>query len=85
MGYPKDLDEYDELDLVKELLERLKLQEQGLCDYCRQSPTKPACRFPGRHKYKHEPKRNSIRSGRRVADHLRERFVALSRWWTQKR
>lgn len=82
MGYPKDLDEYDEQTLVKELMDRVKLQEQGLCDYCKQDPSKPSCRFPERHRLRFEPKRDRV--GRRVSDQLRERYVALSKWWNKK-
>lgn len=50
MSYPKDLDEYSWLDLQAEINERLKLQHEKKCDYCRRPlGCLPACRFPERH------------------------------------
>lgn len=49
MGYFKELDEFEELELNTELNRRRVLREQGLCDYCkRPNHTKP-CKFPFRH------------------------------------
>jgi len=50
MGYPMDLDEYDEARLVGELERRRALRVQGLCDYCERATELPPCKFPGRHK-----------------------------------
>jgi hypothetical protein len=50
MSYPLDLDEYSERSLQAELELRASLRSQGLCDYCRQTGDKPACKFPERHK-----------------------------------
>lgn len=48
MSYPKDLDEYNERELLQELERRKTLREQGKCDYCGgDGPV--ACKFPTRH------------------------------------
>ena len=50
MGFPLDLDEYDEKRLIDELARRVNLRAQGLCDYCaRPYGVKPSCKFPERH------------------------------------
>lgn len=50
MGYPLDLDEYDEARLVAELRKRRALRELGFCDYCGRPYNTPSCKFPDRHK-----------------------------------
>lgn len=52
MGYPGDLDEYDESELHIELTRRAKLRLKGLCDYCGRKPGTKPCMFPERHKGK---------------------------------
>lgn len=49
MGYPKDLDEYDEEQLQGELARRARLKEKGVCTYCERPQNAPSCRFPERH------------------------------------
>lgn len=50
MGYPRDLDEYDEKELDAEKRRRAERRNRGLCDYCERAPTSPPCRFPRRHR-----------------------------------
>lgn len=50
MSYPRDLDEFEEIELQKELDRRLKLRQSGRCDYCGREITTPICRFPDRHR-----------------------------------
>lgn len=49
MSLPIDIDEMPEERLVAELQRRAKARGAGLCDYCTQPPTVPACKFPDRH------------------------------------
>lgn len=50
MGYPMDLDEYDEVQLNAELDCRKQRRADGKCDYCnRPFKTQPSCKFPERH------------------------------------
>ncbi len=50
MGYPLDLDEYDEQRLAGELELRQGRRSQGLCDYCGREPDTNPCKFPERHR-----------------------------------
>lgn len=53
MSYSRDLDEYAESELLRELQRRNDLRREGSCDYCKRHMilTKDApCRFPNRHK-----------------------------------
>lgn len=51
MGYPIDLDEYDEKDLWHEIGRRAKARIFGKCDYCgRPKGEGRPCKFPDRHK-----------------------------------
>lgn len=53
MSYSRDLDEYNESELLRELQRRNDLRRDGNCDYCKRHRiiTKDApCRFPNRHK-----------------------------------
>ena len=51
MSYPRGIDELTEQELRDELILREARQQLGLCDYCnRLVDTKPACKFPERHK-----------------------------------
>jgi hypothetical protein len=53
MSYPRDLDEFSDAELREELASREKSRTEGLCDYCRRKlDSRPACRFPERHKRK---------------------------------
>lgn len=56
MSYPKDLDEYEALELENELFRRGVMRTCGRCDYCgRFINEEPACKYPSRHKgNKHE-------------------------------
>lgn len=49
MGYPKDLDEYNEDELARELQRRDRVRARGHCDYCDRLPSAPPCKFPWRH------------------------------------
>lgn len=77
MGYPLDLDEYEEERLIEEINRRVRLQEQGLCDYCERSPDTDPCKFPERHSFPIKNKR-SYRSGRRVSDLLRDKLLRIA-------
>lgn len=49
MSYPRDLEEYNEHELMTELERRRRLHAEGKCDYCgRRGDTNP-CRFEHRH------------------------------------
>lgn len=49
MGYPRDLDEYTEEELLEELAQRKKLRAEGKCDYCQRAGGTPPCKFTERH------------------------------------
>ncbi len=49
MSFLRGLDEHLERELESELLRRRVARMAGLCDYCGQSSSAPACRFPKRH------------------------------------
>lgn len=55
MSYPKDLDEYTDIELQSEVTRRLIAGNAGLCNYCStplREPTKmgwSSCVFPERH------------------------------------
>jgi len=49
VGFPQDLEEFSEEQLIKELNRRYDLRERGLCDYCEQPTAADPCRFPERH------------------------------------
>lgn len=78
MGYPIDLDEYEETRLIEELKRRIKLQERGMCDYCERVSDTPPCKFPDRHSRSDKNKR-SYRSGRRISDLLRDKLLRIAR------
>lgn len=51
MGYPVNLDEYEEWQLEAEIDRRRKLRAKGLCDYCERSigaGSRP-CKMTDRH------------------------------------
>jgi hypothetical protein len=50
MGYPLDLDEHEEHQLIKELARRAEARDGGLCDYCERSEDASVCKFPERHR-----------------------------------
>lgn len=56
MSYPKDLDEYDDEELMEELDKRAVRRKRGICDYCGQKFEAPSCRFPHRHKAPKTPR-----------------------------
>lgn len=47
--YPRDLDEYHSIELIRELERRIKLESEHKCNYCGQDVCSPKCRFPERH------------------------------------
>jgi hypothetical protein len=49
MSYPKDLDEYTNEELEKELRARAELRAKGICDYCGRNGASTPCKFPERH------------------------------------
>lgn len=49
MGYPRDLQDYEDHELVRELERRVSVRRQKLCDYCGRSPEETPCRYPNRH------------------------------------
>lgn len=50
MSYPRDLDEYSDVELVGEVTRRKEARAKGLCDYCNRPVSEPSCRFPLRHR-----------------------------------
>lgn len=50
MSYPKDIDDYEDKDLLAELALRAMRRERGVCDYCRRFSNDPPCKFPARHR-----------------------------------
>lgn len=50
MGYPRDLDEYEEAELIRELAMREDERMAGNCDYCHRPSESTPCKFPGRHR-----------------------------------
>lgn len=49
MSYPKDLDEYTDVELSAELLSRANRRSAGRCDYCDNYRNEGPCKFPQRH------------------------------------
>lgn len=49
MSYPRDLDEYTEDELRKELTRRIEARSKGNCDYCGRPGDSTPCRFDARH------------------------------------
>lgn len=45
----RGLDEYEDIELEKELRTRIHARANGLCDYCGRKPSEPPCKFPDRH------------------------------------
>lgn len=69
-----DLDEYDEVKLVKELIGRRIARDTGLCDYCGRKPNDGMCKFPERHK-------GNVESGALfLADVSRKNLMRSRRW-----
>lgn len=53
MSYPRDLDDYTDQELFRELARRAKRRKEGLCDYCTNKlNSKPVCMHPARHQGK---------------------------------
>lgn len=51
MSYPKDLDEYTDQELSRELTHRAERRYHGRCDYChRLRDEGEPCKFPRRHR-----------------------------------
>ena len=49
MSYPKDLDEYDDEQLLEELRRRYDARKAGRCDYCGRTKKLKSCRYEARH------------------------------------
>jgi len=49
MSYPRDLEEYSEVELQDELKRRQNARDHGFCDYCGRRFDTPPCKFPWRH------------------------------------
>ncbi len=51
MGFPKDLDEYTDQELARELEHRAERRYYGRCDYCNRLKDEGEswCKFPRRH------------------------------------
>lgn len=49
MGYIKDLDEYTDEELQKELTRRQTVRDEGICDYCGRDGRMETCRYQERH------------------------------------
>jgi hypothetical protein len=45
MGYPKDLDEYTDAELAKEIVRRWLCKEQSICHYCNQPLGTHTCKY----------------------------------------
>jgi hypothetical protein len=50
MSYMKDIDEYDEDELLTELRLRAERRTRGVCDYCGRPPESPPCKERKRHR-----------------------------------
>ncbi len=52
MGYPRDIDEYSDVDLLQELTVRASRRRMGRCDYCDRlrDEGNTGCKFPERHR-----------------------------------
>lgn len=50
MSYPRDLDEFEDIELFQEIERRKDDRAKGLCDYCHRAYTTSACRFADRHR-----------------------------------
>lgn len=50
MSYPRDLDEYSEEELYRELTARRITRDAGMCDYCNRPFDSPSCKEYDRHK-----------------------------------
>lgn len=52
MGYPRDLDEHTDNELLNELSDRAVKRNYGRCDYCnRLQDEGDPCKFPERHRH----------------------------------
>ena len=60
MSLPRDLDEYSDDELIRELARRADRRENGVCDYCLRPSSATACRFPVRHE---APRRRKAGTG----------------------
>lgn len=49
MGYPRDIDDYSDDELLDELRRREDMRARGLCDYCKSEVTAAPCRHRDRH------------------------------------
>ena len=49
MSYPKDLTDYTDADLKREIRRRKQQRDKGLCDYCGRARETVCCKFPARH------------------------------------
>lgn len=49
MSYFKDLDEYTDEELLRELERRMRDRGKRVCDYCHREAGTPSCKFPLRH------------------------------------
>lgn len=47
MSYPKDLDDYCDAELMRELGRRKKLRDVGKCAYCSRDLATHACKYKG--------------------------------------
>lgn len=64
MSYPRDLDEFEEAELVREIDLRRTRRAVGRCDYCRREAGQPpSCKFGERH-HNEEAVRNAIAAAR---------------------
>lgn len=50
MSYPKELDEYTDEELEKEIQRRAKLNNEGKCTYCNKLGSSPFCKQYSQHK-----------------------------------
>jgi hypothetical protein len=49
MGYPKDLEDYTDAQLIVELYRRHVNRDKGVCDYCGNNADTKPCKYPARH------------------------------------
>ena len=49
MSLPKDLGEYTDAEIRRELYIRKVRRLAGRCCYCNRDPDTPTCKFPARH------------------------------------
>ena len=55
MSYPRDLEDYSDVELAEEIMRRARNRAIDRCDYCGKTDESPACKYPQRHTTRRDP------------------------------